>query len=94
VAYSFDWDELKAISNVDEHRVSFEEAATAFTDPFGCILADPDHSSEEERFIFIGFSVTNRLLVISYTEDDTILRLISARPATKREVMMYAKNQS
>ncbi len=94
MAYTFDWDETKASSNLDKHGVSFEEATTVFTDPFGLILADSDHSIEEERFIFIGFSSASRLLVVSYTEEDQVLRRISARAVTKREVIMYGKNQS
>jgi uncharacterized protein len=94
VAYHFEWDESKAEANLEKHGVSFDEAATAFTDPFAIILADPDHSVEEERFLLIGFSNANGLLIISYTEKGSTIRLISARPTTKKEVILYGKNQN
>lgn len=86
---TFEWDPLKAKSNVWKHRVSFEEASTALLDPLSKTDFDPDHSVEEHRFITFGISARRRLLVVSYTEQGERIRLISARLATKREREIY-----
>lgn len=90
---TFVWDENKNNSNQRKHRVSFEEARTVFYDDDALIIPDPDHSLIEERFIILGFSVTTRLLVVCYCyrEDGTIIRLISARKATKTEEIRYTE---
>jgi len=77
---------------VRKHKVSFEEAATVFYDERALLLADPDHSDEEERFILLGLSITLRLLVVChcYRTDDEVIRVISARKATKSEATVYA----
>lgn len=85
----FEWDAGKAAANVVKHRVSFEEAATVFGDPLGRIVADPRHSSEEERSVLLGVSHRRRLLVVMYVDRGKALRIISARKATRRERRNY-----
>jgi uncharacterized DUF497 family protein len=86
---TFDWDLIKAKSNLWKHGVLFEEASTALQDPLSRTDLDPDHSNEEQRFITFGMSARRRLLVVSYTERGKVLRLISARLATGREREIY-----
>lgn len=83
------WDPRKAKSNIKKHGVSFEEAATALSDPLAATGADPDHSIREDRFITFGVSEMNRLLVVSHTEERERIRIISARKATKGERKLY-----
>jgi uncharacterized DUF497 family protein len=85
----FEWDPDKAKTNLNNHKISFEEAQTVFDDPLYIIFADPDHSIEEYRFIVMGASVKHRLLVVSYTERPPVTRLISARKATRSERKNY-----
>jgi len=85
VAELFDWDDEKARSNWAKHRVSFEEASTDFVDPLAMTLDDPDHSFEESRYITFGLSDFGRLLVVCHTDDQDVIRIISARTATPRE---------
>ncbi len=75
-----------------KHKVAFEEAATVFSDERALLLADPDHSDEEDRFILLGLSTTLRLLVVChcYRANDETIRIISARKATKPEAAVYA----
>jgi len=84
-----EWDQKKAISNLKKHGVSFEEAATALSDPVSVTGYDPDHSIYEERFITFGISKNGRLLTISHTEGKGIIRIISARKADKGEQELY-----
>jgi hypothetical protein len=84
-----EWDEDKNRANKKTHRVSFEEAATVFGDPFELTIDDSDHSLSEYRFITIGESSEGRLLVVSYTEQGGKIRLISARKRTQREHRDY-----
>ena len=81
----FEWDSAKAKSNEAKHAVSFEDAASVFNDPLAAIFDDEDHSGEELREIIIGHSENERLLVVSFAERDDIIRIISARRATRRE---------
>jgi uncharacterized DUF497 family protein len=81
----FEWDEDKSGANLRKHGVDFAEAATAFADALAAIFSDPDHSEEEVREILVGFSERNRLLVVSFTEREEIIRIISARVATAGE---------
>jgi uncharacterized DUF497 family protein len=81
----FEWDREKAKRNLKKHKVSFEEAVTVFYDPLSATFDDPDHSINEQRLITIGYSSRNHLLVISHTERDDVLRIISARLATVHE---------
>jgi uncharacterized DUF497 family protein len=81
----FEWDRKKAATNFKKHKVSFDEAVTAFYDPLSATFNDPDHSIGEERFITIGYSSSSRLLVVTYTERGAAVRLINARPASAKE---------
>ena len=85
----FEWDKSKAASNVSKHGVSFDEAQTVFDDTLYIDFYDPDHSYNEHRYIIVGQSAQNRLLVISYTERGNVIRLISARKATRKERETY-----
>ena len=88
----FEWNTEKAKANLKKHEVSFDEAETVFDDPVFVIFADPDHSFEENRFIIMGESNQNRLLVVSYTERPPKTRLISAREATRPERKKYEED--
>ncbi len=81
----FEWDRKKAEENYQKHKVSFDEAVTVFYDPLAATFNDPDHSIGEERFLTIGYSSRQRLLVLSYTERQGTIRIISARRATGKE---------
>ncbi len=87
----FDWDSHKAEENIRKHQISFEEASSAFYDDNARILYDPDHSEDEERYILLGVSEESRLLMVChlYKENDRLIRIISARPATKDERRQY-----
>ncbi len=85
----FEWNKDKASVNLSKHKVSFDEAMTVFADPFYIDFFDPDHSDDEDRYIIIGQSSQNRLLVVSYTERRDKTRLISAREATRIEKDAY-----
>ena len=84
-----EWDPKKARSNLRKHKVSFEEAATAVSDPLSITGVDPDHSMNEERYVTFGTSVRGRLLVVAHTEEHETIRIISARLASKREQKLY-----
>jgi uncharacterized protein len=92
MSLEFEWDEDKATSNRQKHRVSFAEAATVFADPLAVIFDDEAHSAEEQREIIIGHSAENHLLLVSFTERAGAIRIISARRATKRERRDYEEN--
>jgi len=81
----FEWDGEKAKINLKKHGVSFEEAVTVFYDPLSATFDDPDHSVGEYRYITIGLSSRDRLIVVSHTERGENLRIINARPATAYE---------
>lgn len=85
----FEWDEIKASANLSKHGVSFEEAQTVFDDPLFVDFYDPDHSDSELRYILIGESRQRRLLMVSYTERDDTIRIISSRQATPVERKAY-----
>jgi len=87
----FDWDKNKATKNLAKHKVSFEEAQSVFDDDFARLIPDPDHSEDEERFILLGLSCSLKVLVVvhCYKDEENIIRLISARKATKPESKMY-----
>jgi len=87
--FIFEWDEKKAEDNLRKHGVSFAEAKTVFNDPFSVTIYDPDHSSDEQRYIDIGLSSKGRLIVVSYSERGETIRIISSREATKREQGEY-----
>jgi len=88
----FGWDPGKARANLAKHRVSFKEAATVFGDPLSLTIPDPVHSANEERRIILGHSHRRRLLVVIFIERGDSIRIISARPATKRETRDYEEN--
>ena len=83
------WDPRKAAANHKKHKVSFEEALTVFGDSLGRIVDDPRHSEDEDRFVLLGQSERQRLLVVMFTERGETIRLISARKATRRERKNY-----
>ena len=85
----FEWDRAEAAQNIAKHAVSFEEATTALRDPLSTTGVDPDHSIDEERFITFGVSTSGRLLIVSHTDREDIIRIISAREATRRERTIY-----
>jgi len=86
---SIEWDPVKAETNLKKHQVSFEEASTVFDDPLFITFLDVAHSVDEERYITIGLSNANRLLLIAHTERQEVTRIISARKATKNERRFY-----
>ena len=86
---TFEWNSRKAASNLRRHGVSFEETSTVFSDPLARIFDDEDHSSRERREIIVGHSVRNRLLLVSFVERGDVIRIISARKATRNERKDY-----
>ena len=89
---TFEWDPDKARQNQSKHGVSFEEAQTAFYDENARLIYDPDHSQAEDRFLLLGLSASMHLVVVSHTyrAEETVIRIISARRATKQEQQQYA----
>lgn len=85
----FDWDPYKAVRNFENHAVSFEEASTIFDDPFYITVVDDEHSDNEQRYISIGISRSNRLIIVAHTARQRYVRIISARKATKNERGYY-----
>ena len=85
----FEWDLAKAASNEERHAVSFSEASTVFGDPLAVTIADPDHSSGEFRFVTIGYTHRERLVIVSHTDRGEVIRIISARGATSNERKAY-----
>jgi uncharacterized DUF497 family protein len=91
IKLAFEWDEVKAIGNIRKHHVAFEEAMTIFNDAMLLTYHDSAHSQSEYRYISIGVSVSNRVLLVCHTERHNNIRLISCRKATKKEALEYAK---
>jgi uncharacterized protein len=89
MALRFEWDQRKADSNLKKHGVSFQEAASVFADTLSITISDPDHSASEARFLDLGLSHRNRLLVVSYTERGEVIRIICARRASRPERKNY-----
>lgn len=87
----FDWDSRKAAQNLRKHGVSFEEAKTVFLDERARLIDDPDHSEEEDRFVLLGLSGALRLLLVChcYRSESGVIRIISARKATRAESKFY-----
>jgi hypothetical protein len=85
----FEWDKNKAEKNLGKHRISFDEAKTIFDDPLYVDFYDVDHSAEEERYLIVGRSNRERLLIVSYPEREDSIRIISAREVTKSEREAY-----
>jgi len=89
LALTFEWDPMKASINLEKHGISFDEASTTFQDILSLTIPDPLHSEGEERFVLLGYSVLNRLLVVVHTEQHDMIRIISARRATRKEALTY-----
>jgi hypothetical protein len=90
---NFDWDENKNQINREKHGIDFDEASTVFFDKKAILFDDPEHSGQEERFLLLGMSKTARVCIVChcYRESDAIIRIISARKATKKEVDRYVR---
>ena len=86
-----EWDEAKNTYNKRNHGISFRETVTVFADEHGLLLSDPEHSTEEDRFVLLGFSASLRILVVChwYRCSEETIRIISARKATKSERAVY-----
>lgn len=93
MALTFEWDPKKALENERKHGVRFEEASTCFADVRSLTIADPDHSDQVDRFVLLGMSAGARLLAIVHTERGANIRIISARPANRREAAAYSEAQ-
>ncbi len=89
MAYIFEWDPKKAASNARKHSVTFDEASTVFGDPLALLMRDSDHSLNEERYLVLGMSNQQRLLVVAFAERPPRTRLISARRAAAAERRRY-----
>ena len=89
----FEWNKSKATVNLKKHGVSFEEAKSVFSDERAKLIADPDHSEDEDRFILLGHSASMRLLIVChcYRTDESIIRIISARKANRHEAASYRR---
>ncbi len=95
---SFEWDANKAKANLKKHEVSFQEAKTVFNDPLLITFPDEEHLETEERFISIGMSATNRILLVVHTEREVaeeliMIRIISCRKATASERRVYEESE-
>lgn len=89
----FEWDPAKAASNIRKHGVSFDEAVTVFKDPLAFIFDDEAHSEQEQREIIIGISALRRMILVCFVERlEDVVRIISARPATRQEIKDYEEN--
>lgn len=90
--FTFAWDAAKARNNLEKHGVSFEEAASAFSDPLSRTIPDPDHSEIEQRYVLIGMSHVGRLVVVAHAERGDRIRIVNARLASKRERRAYEED--
>jgi uncharacterized protein len=91
---SFEWDRRKAASNLRKHGISFDEASTVFRDQLACIFDDEGHSAQEHREFIVGHSTKLRLLLVCFTEKaENIVRIVSARLATRGERQDYEENR-
>ena len=90
---SFEWDEKKNHSNIQKHKISFEEAKSVFNDLHARLIPDPDHSDKEERYILLGLSDDLKTLIVChcYRENSTVIRIISARKANRHEKSDYER---
>ena len=87
---NFEWDEKKNRANLAKHGVDFEEAKSVFYDEMAIVFDDPDHSDDEDRFLIIGYSVKERICIVSHCfRDGDVIRIISARKALKDEIRDY-----
>jgi uncharacterized DUF497 family protein len=90
---TFDWHEAKNKANAKKHGVSFEEAESVFLDDYALLIADPDHSENEDRFVLLGLSAKLRLLLVChcFKVDDGLIRIISCRKAKGKEMFLYRR---
>lgn len=87
----FEWHSKKAVANLRKHGVSFEEAASVFSDPLATVYGDPDHSANEKRYLIIGTSTQRRLLHIAFADRGERIRIVTARKVTTKERNLYEK---
>nr|VFJ68275.1 MAG: hypothetical protein BECKDK2373B_GA0170837_120910 [Candidatus Kentron sp. DK]VFJ69553.1 MAG: hypothetical protein BECKDK2373C_GA0170839_12233 [Candidatus Kentron sp. DK] len=85
----FEWDKRKAAENLKKHGISFHESASVFGDPLAVTFDDPDHSIDERRLLTFGTTRTGKLIVVSHTEENGSMRIISARAMEKHERTIY-----
>lgn len=95
--FHFEWDPNKAVENRRKHGIGFEQAATVFSDKLAASIYDEDHSEDEDRWITLGQAENGPLLVVVHTyqetsESEAVIRIISARPATRNEQRNYEQN--
>ena len=93
MALGFTWDPAKSAANVRKHGVSFEDASTAFGDPHSITVPDPLHSEAESRFALVGSTSRGLIVIVSHTERNDTIRIISARKATRRERATYEEDR-
>ena len=94
MSIKFQWDKRKAQQNLQKHQVDFTEASTVFADTLSITIPDPDHSEDEERWVTIGLSNRQRLLVVVHTDEEEPIRIISARTADRIERRKYEEGDS
>jgi uncharacterized DUF497 family protein len=94
MSIKFEWDKRKARRNLRKHKIDFSEASTVFTDTLSITIPDPDHSENEKRWLTMGLSSRQRLLVVVHTEDGETIRIISARLANRLERRKYEEGRS
>lgn len=89
----FEWDDKKEKQNINKHGISFAEAATVFADEAAILFDDPEHSDEEARFLLLGMSESVHICIVChcYRAADAVIRIISARKATKKEEERYVR---
>lgn len=90
----FDWDKRKDRENLRRHKIDFNEASTVFADSLSITISDPEHSEDEARWVTMGLSNRQRLLVVIHTEEDETIRIISARMADRAERRKYEEGNS
>lgn len=90
---TFEWDEVKNKANFQKHGISFEEAESVFLDEYALLIADPDHSENEDRFVLLGLSAKLQLLLVChcFEVDDGLIRVISCRKAKRKEMSLYRR---
>jgi len=93
MGYVFEWDVKKAELNLKKHGVGFDEASTVFGDPLALLMPDPEHSVDEIRYVLLGMSNRQSLLVVAFAERPPRTRLISARRATRQERKKYEEDK-
>jgi uncharacterized DUF497 family protein len=89
----FAWDSNKAAENLNKHGISFDEALSVFGDSLATTIDDPDHSIDEFRFLTMGYSKNQKLIVVAHTEQEGKIRIISAREPTPQERKQYESEQ-